>query len=107
MRIGFPLIDVAAAFLIVIAFSGFAFEVGQPQQNALVQSYAEAERLRSEVYALFYSGALARIADMGNEEFPLEIGNITVSVAGSEYDDVYFFIFSDGGMRKFAVTAKD
>lgn len=107
MRIGLPLIDIAASFLIVIAASGIALGATAPQQNAFVQRYTEAEMLRIEAYAIFYSGTLVRIADTGSEEFPIDFGNVTVSLADPDDQGVLIFVSSEGGERVFAVVAKD
>ena len=106
MRIGFALIDVAASILLAIALTGIVLEGAHSGQNNWIRGYAEKEELRQEVYALFYSGAMARIAAMGADEFPLDLGNVTICRGECGGGCACLFLCVDGGIATFSVSRK-
>jgi len=108
LRIGFALIDVAASLLLAVALMGIVVEGAHAGQNEWIRSYAESEALRQEVYSLFYSGDVARLYGMSAEDFPLDVGNITISKGESGRGLLYacFFMYSDGGIVTFSVSRK-
>ncbi len=96
----------ASSLLLAVALTGFVIEAGQAEQGGGIQSYTEAEKLREEVYALFYSGAMAQIKERGANEFPVDLGNVTISSGELEGNCAYFIIYADGGIGKFTVSRK-
>jgi hypothetical protein len=106
LRIGFALIDVAASILLAIALTGIVLEGANAGQNDRIRGYADKEELRQEVYALFYSGAMARIAEMGADEFPLDLGNVTICRGEGGGGCACLFLHVDGGITTFSVSRK-
>jgi len=106
LRIGFALIDVAASILLAIALTGIVLEGAHAGQNDWIRGYAEKEELRQEVYALFYSGAMARIVEMGADEFPLDLGNVAICRGECDGCCVCLFLHVNGGIETFSVSRK-
>jgi len=112
------LIDVAASALLAIALMGIVLEGAHAGQNDWIRGYAEKEALRQDVYALFYSGAMARIVEMGPDTFPLDLGNVTMCRGecggdcgggcgcGCGCGCVCLFLHVNGGIEAFSVSRK-